>query len=321
MSVSPANPRRVYATIECPPEDSTGGIFRSDDGGATWDRVNGDQKWMVRPWYYGEITADPTDTNTVYVMNLSMWKSTDGGHTFTRLRLPHGDTHALWIDPANARRMISGNDGGATISFDGGSNWSSIMNQPTAQFYHVTTDDQWPYRIYGAQQDNTTVSIVSRSDGGAIDESDWFPVGGGESGYIAPKPGNPNVVIAGTYTGTMTRFDVKTKQTNDISVWLNNYDGGAATDVPTASSGRIRFSTGRTTRACCTPRPTGSSAHRRRQQLGADQPDLTRHDPTTLGPVGGPITYDMTGTEWYVGLGWRSRRARATSCGRDRTTD
>ena len=159
VSVSPANPQRIYANIESPPEDSTGGIFRSDDAGATWRRTNGDQKWMVRPWYYGVVTADPTDTNTVYVMNLSTWKSTDGGRTFARIRVPHGDTHELWIDPKDNRRMISGNDGGATISFDGGGTWSSIMNQPTAQFYHVIADDQWPYRIYGAQQDNTTVSI------------------------------------------------------------------------------------------------------------------------------------------------------------------
>ena len=303
MSVSRANPQRVYATIECPPEDSTGGIFRSDDGGTTWQRTNGDQKWMVRPWYYGEITADPTDTNTVYVMNLSTWKSADGGHTFTRLRLPHGDTHALWIDPANSRRMINGNDGGATISFDGGSNWSSIMNQPTAQFYHVMTDDQWPYRIYGAQQDNTTVGILSRSDDGAIDASDWFPVGGGESGYIAPKPGNPNVVIAGTYTGTMTRYDVRTKQTKDISVWLNNYDGWPARDVPNRFQWTypIVFSTH-------DPRVLYTSANRvfRSTDDGDSwepiSPDLTRHDPATLGPAGGPITYDMTGTEWYASV-------------------
>jgi photosystem II stability/assembly factor-like uncharacterized protein len=303
VSVSRANPQRVYATIECPPEDSTGGIFRSDDAGVTWQRTNGDQKWMVRPWYYGEITADPLDTNTVYVMNLSTWKSTDGGHTFARLRLPHGDTHALWIDPADPGRMISGNDGGATISFDGGSNWSSIMNQPTAQFYHVATDDQWPYRIYGAQQDNTTVSIVSRSDDGAIDESDWWPVGGGESGYIAPKPGNPNIVIAGTYTGTMTRYDVKTKQAKDISVWLNNYDGWPARDVPNRFQWTypILYSTH-------DPRVLYSSANRifRSTDDGnswdAISPDLTRHDPMTLGPAGGPITYDMTGTEWYASV-------------------
>jgi photosystem II stability/assembly factor-like uncharacterized protein len=301
ISVSPANPQRVYATIECPPEDSTGGIFRSDDGGATWQRTSGDQRWMVRPWYYSVVTADPSDTNTVFLMNLSTWKSTDGGRTFSRIRLPHGDTHALWVDPADSRRMISGNDGGATISFDGGGTWSSIMNQPTAQFYHVTTDDQWPYRIYGAQQDNTTVSIVSRSDDGVITPSDWNSVGGGESGYIAPKPGDPNIVIAGTYTGTLTRYDVRTKQTKDISVWLNNYDGWASRDVPN----RFQWTF-----------PILYSKHDSRVLYVAANrifrstndgdswepisPDLTLHDPKTLGPAGGPITYDMTGTEWYA---------------------
>ena len=301
ISVSPANPQRVYATIECPPEDSTGGIFRSDDGGATWDRTSGDQKWMVRPWYYSVVTADPVDANTMYVMNLSTWKSTDGGHSFSRIRLPHGDTHALWIDPKDPKRMISGNDGGATISFDGGEVWSSIQNQPTAQFYHTITDDQWPYRIYGAQQDNTTVSIASRSDNGVITPDDWYPVGGGESGYIAPKPGDPNIVFAGTYTGTMTRYDVRTKQSKDISVWLNNYDGWAARDVPNRFQWTfpIVFSKH-------DPKVLYVTANRvfRSTNEGngweAISGDLTLHDPKTLGPAGGPITYDMTGTEWYA---------------------
>jgi hypothetical protein len=217
------------------------------------------------------------------------------------IRLPHGDTHALWIDPADSRRMISGNDGGATISFDGGGTWSSIMNQPTAQFYHVTTDDQWPYRIYGAQQDNTTVSIVSRSDDGVITPSTGIRSGGGESGYIAPKPGDPNIVIAGTYTGTITRYDVRTKQTKDISVWLNNYDGWAVArraeslpvDVPHS------LLEARSARPVRRGERIFSSTERRRQ-LGADQPRLTLHDPTTLVAAGGPITYDMTGTEWYA---------------------
>ena len=300
ISVSPANPDRIYATIECPPEDSTGGIFRSDDGGATWERTSGDQRWMVRPWYYSVVTADPADANTMYVMNLSTWKSTDGGHTFTRIRLPHGDTHALWIDPHDPKRMISGNDGGATISVDGGTIWSSIMNQPTAQFYHVTTDDQWPYRIYGAQQDNTTVSIRSRSDDGVITTDDWYSVGGGESGYIAPKPGNPNVVVAGTYTGTMTRYDVRTKQTKDVSVWLNNYDGWAARDVPNRFAWTYPIAYSRHD-----PNVLYTTANRvfRSTNDGdsweAISGDLTLHDPRTLGPAGGPITYDMTGTEWY----------------------
>ncbi|MEO7086202.1 MAG: glycosyl hydrolase [Gemmatimonadaceae bacterium] len=301
ISVSPANAQRLYANIEASPEDSTGGIFRSDDAGASWQRTNGDQKWMVRPWYYGSVTADPSDTNTIFVMNLSTWKSTDGGHTFNRLRLPHGDTHELWIDPRDNRRMISGNDGGATISFDGGSVWSTELNQPTAQFYHAITDDQWPYRIYAAQQDNTTVSIVSRSDDGTIGPSDWYPVGGGESGYIAPKPGNPSVVIAGTYTGTMTRYDTRTKQSKDISVWLNNYDGFAARDVPNRFQWTypIVYSTH-------DPKVLYTTANRvfRSTNDGdsweAISPDLTLHDPATLGPVGGPITYDMTGTEWYA---------------------
>jgi photosystem II stability/assembly factor-like uncharacterized protein len=301
VSVSPANPQRVYATIECPPEDSTGGVFRSDDGGATWQRTSGDQRWMVRPWYYSVVTADPSDTNTVFLMNLSTWKSTDGGRTFSRIRLPHGDTHALWVDPRDSRRMISGNDGGATISFDGGGTWSSIMNQPTAQFYHVTTDDQWPYRIYGAQQDNTTVSIVSRSDNGVITPDDWYPVGGGESGYIAPKPGDPNIVIAGTYTGTLTRFDVRTKQTKDISVWLNNYDGWAARDVPNRFQWTFPILYSKHD-----PRVLYVAANRVfRSTNDGDSwepisPDLTLHDPKTLVPAGGPITYDMTGTEWYA---------------------
>src|SRR4051812_30277386 len=301
ISVSPVNPQRLYANIESPPEDSTGGIFRSDDAGATWQRTNGDQKWMVRPWYYGVVTADPVDTNTVYVMNLATWKSTDGGRTFSRIRLPHGDTHELWIDPKDNRRMISGNDGGATVSFDGGGTWSSIMNQPTAQFYHAITDDAWPYRIYGAQQDNTTVGIRSRSDDGVITAQDWYPVGGGESGYIAPKPGEPNTIVAGGYTGTMTKYDPRTQQMKDISVWLNNYDGWAARDVPNRFQWTFPIVYSRHD-----PNVLYVTANRvfRSTNDGdsweAISGDLTVHDPKTLGPVGGPITLDMTGTEWYA---------------------
>ena len=301
VAISRTNPQRVYASIESPPKDSAGGIFRSDDAGKTWQRVNGDQTFMVRPWYYSVVVADPKNENTVYVMNLDTWKSIDGGKTFQHLRVPHGDTHVLWIDPANPDRMISGNDGGAAVSFDGGRSWSSEMNQPTAQFYHVITDDQWPYRIYGAQQDNTTVSIVSRSDNGRIVESDFFPVAGGESGYIAPKPGDPNTVVGGGYTGTTMRMDVRSKQVKDISPGLNNYDGWPASDVPH----RFQWTY-----------PLFYSSHDRSVLYAAAQhvfrsttdgdswelisPDLTYHDPKTLGPVGGPVTLDMTGTEWYA---------------------
>jgi photosystem II stability/assembly factor-like uncharacterized protein len=301
ISVSAAEPRRLYATIETPPQDSTGGIYRSDDAGQSWERTSGDQRWMVRPWYYSVIRADPSDANTVYVMNLSTWRSIDGGHTFTRLRVPHGDTHDLWIDPHDSKRLISGNDGGATISIDGGESWSTIMNQPTAQFYHVTTDDQFPYRIYGAQQDNTTVSIASRSDDGEIDIQDWNAVGGGESGYIAPKPGDPNIVIAGTYTGTLTRFDVRTHQTKDISVGLNNYDGWPVSEVPNRFQWTFPILYSRHA-----PNELYVAANRVfRSTNDGDSwevmsPDLTLHDPATLGAVGGPVTHDMTGTEWYA---------------------
>src|SRR6266571_3017696 len=160
VTVSPANPSRLWASVEAP--DSLGGIFRSDDAGKSWERVNAEQKFMIRPWYFSSVTADPVDENTMYVLNLGTWRSVDGGRTFSRVRVPHGDCHVLWIDPRDPKRMIEGNDGGATVSFDGGATWSTVYNQPTAQFYHVATDDQFPYRIYGAQQDNSTVSIASR---------------------------------------------------------------------------------------------------------------------------------------------------------------
>ena len=301
VAVSAADPQRLYATIETPPEDSTGGIFRSDDGGQSWQRTSGDQRWMVRPWYYSVVRADPNDANTMYLMNLSTWRSIDGGHTFTRLRVPHGDTHDLWIDPNDSKRLISGNDGGATVSLDGGESWSSVMNQPTAQFYHVTTDDQFPYRIYGAQQDNTTVSIASRSDDGTISREDWYDVGGGESGYIAPKPNDPNTIIAGTYTGTLTRYDVRTRHAKDISVGLNNYDGWPSSRVPNRFQWTFPILYSRHE-----PNELYVAANRvfRSTNDGdsweAVSPDLTLHDPATMGPVGGPVTHDMTGTEWYA---------------------
>jgi photosystem II stability/assembly factor-like uncharacterized protein len=301
VAVSPADPERLYATIETPPEDSTGGIFRSDDGGRSWQRTSGDQRWMVRPWYYSVVRADPTDPNTMYVMNLSTWRSIDGGHTFTRLRLPHGDTHDLWIDPKDSKRLISGNDGGATVSIDGGESWSSIMNQPTAQFYHVTTDDQFPYRIYGAQQDNTTVSIASRSDDGAISREDWYDVGGGESGYIAPKPNDPSTIIAGTYTGTLTRYDVRTRHAKDISVGLNNYDGWPSSRVPNRFQWTfpILYSRHRPNELYVAANRVFRSTNDG-ESWDAVSPDLTLHDPATMGPVGGAVTRDMTGTEWYA---------------------
>src|SRR5438034_151897 len=256
---------------------------------------------MIRPWYFSFVTADPADENTMYVLNLGTWRSVDGGRTFSRIRVPHGDCHVLWIDPRDSKRMIEANDGGATVSFDGGATWSTVYNQPTAQFYHVATDDQFPYRIYGAQQDNSTVSIASRSDDGAITLRNWYPVGGGESGYIAPQPGDATIVYAGTYMGTLTRYDHRTAQARDVSVWLNNYDGYAAADVPYRFQWTfpIVFSP----HAKNTLYATAQKVFKTTDGGGSWQaisPDLTLHDPATLGPVGGPITRDMTGTEWYA---------------------
>src|SRR6266704_3294347 len=247
------------------------------------------------------LTADPAEENTVYVLNLGTWRSVDGGKTFSRVRVPHGDCHTLWIDPRNPRRMIEGNDGGATVSLDGGAAWSTVQNQPTAQFYHVATDDQFPYRIYGAQQDNSTVSIASRSDDGAITLRDWYPVGGGESGYIAPQPGDATIVYAGTYMGTLTRYDHRTAQARDVSVWLNNYDGYAAADVPYRFQWTfpIVFSPHAKNTLYATAQKVLKTTDGGRSWQ-AISPDLTVHDPATLGPVGGPITRDMTGTEWYA---------------------
>lgn len=299
VSVSPANGQRVYANIEA--QDSLGGVFRSDNGGATWTRTNSEQKFVVRPFYYMSITADPVNENTVYIMNLQVSRSIDGGRTFTTVRVPHGDTHIMWVDPKNPQRLINGNDGGATVSLDGGRTWSSQNNQPTSQFYHVTTDQSQPYRILGAQQDNTTVNIAHRSDFGSITERDWWPVAGCENAYIAVDPRNPDVTFGGCYMGQLSRHDHKTNMRRDVSVWLGNYDGMAVADVPQ----RFQWTF-----------PIHFSHHdpdvlytasqylwRSRNQGGSWEKisgDLTQHDPATMGRSGGPVSGDMTGTEWYA---------------------
>ncbi len=198
-----ANSDRVYALIQA----TEGGLYRSDDGGQKWQLINPDRKLIQRAWYYMDVFVDPKSPDVLYVLDVQFFKSTDGGHTFNKLRPPHGDNHALWIDPMNTQRMITGDDGGASVTLNGGKTWTAQLNQPTAQFYHVITDNRFPYYVYGAQQDNTTVAIASRSDSGSIDRTDWYPVGGGESGYIAPYPPDPNIVYAGGYEGELTRFD------------------------------------------------------------------------------------------------------------------
>ncbi|MEQ1646927.1 MAG: glycosyl hydrolase, partial [Pyrinomonadaceae bacterium] len=191
ITVSPVNPNRLFAMVE----NKDGGLFTSNDGGDNWQRVSESPAIRQRPWYYNRVYCDTENENTVYVLNVGFHKSIDGGRTFTTIGVPHSDNHDLWIAPNDAKRMINGNDGGANVSFNSGGTWTE-QDQATAQFYRVTTDNDFPYNIYGAQQDNSTIRIASRSDGGAITEGDWFAVGGGESGWIAPHPENSDVVFA-----------------------------------------------------------------------------------------------------------------------------
>jgi photosystem II stability/assembly factor-like uncharacterized protein len=300
--VSPARTERVWAIVEA--ED--GGLFRSDDGGTTWARINEDRNLRLRPWYYCHAVADPLDPDTVYVLNIKAWKSTDGGRTFTQLTTRHGDNHDLWIDPRDPRRMIEGNDGGACVSVNGGASWSTIYNQPTAQFYHVATDTRFPYRVYGTQQDNSAMSVPSRSYKGAILSSDGYAVGSSESGHIAVRPDNPDVVFSGAVGsapgggGVLLRYDHATGQARMVTVWPEVYFGWGAKDL------KYRFQW--TFPILISPHDpnilyTAGNIVFRSTDDGASwepiSPDLTRGDPSTLEPSGGPITRDTTGAEHY----------------------
>jgi photosystem II stability/assembly factor-like uncharacterized protein len=291
-----ANSDRVYAIVEA----KEGGLYRSDDGGESWHLVNGSHSLYQRPWYYMHVIADPQDADTVYVLDVEFFKSTDGGRTFNKIKVPHGDNHGLWIDPKNPRRMIASNDGGATVSLDGGKTWSRQDNQPTAQFYHVTTDTGDPYYVYGAQQDNSTIAISSRSDDGEIGRKDWFPIGGGEAGYIAPYPPDPNIVYAGDYEGNITRFDKRTGQVKNIAVWPD------LSDARGAASLEHRFQW--TAPIVISPHDPNTIYYGGERifkttdggmRWEAISPDLTRNDKSKQQPSGGPITIDDTGTEYY----------------------
>ncbi len=296
VAVSGANPNRVWAVVEA----EKGGIYRSDDGGETWHLLTDDHRFRQRAWYYSHIFADPKSADTVYILNTASYRSNDGGKTFTPLHTPHGDNHGLWIDPTNPNRLINGNDGGATISTDGGQHWTTLYNQPTAQFYHVTTDNRFPYYIYGAQQDNSTVGIASASSEGGIDRANWYDVGGGESGYIAPDPTDPQIVYAGSYGGEITRYDHRTGETLGVNPWPVNPIGWAAADV------KHRFQW---------TEPIVFSPHDPKTLYFAGEvlfkttdggmswniisPDLTRNDKQKQQASGGPITKDNTGVEVY----------------------
>jgi photosystem II stability/assembly factor-like uncharacterized protein len=302
VAVSPADGRRVYAVVEA----DDGALFRSDDGGATWQRGSQEAGLRGRPWYYMHVFADPRDVDTVWVADYSLWKSIDGGKTFGEVATPHGDNHDLWIDPANPRRMIEGNDGGACVSFNGGQSWSSIYNQPTAQFYHVCADDQRPYRIYGSQQDNWAISLPSQSHRGAITTIDQIQPGGGESGYIAVKPGDPNVVVGGSIgtgpgMGRLVHYDHRSGQERIISVWPEAYGMG---NPPVDHRYRFQW-TFPVFYSRWEPRELWIAGNRIFRSVDEGHSweivseDLTRNDATRLGLSGGPITRDNTGAEIY----------------------
>lgn len=294
IAVSGANSNRIWANIEA----DSGGVFRSDDGGKTWIQTNADRNLRQRAWYYTKIYADPKDTNVVYDSNVSFMKSTDGGKTFRAVQgMGHGDSHAMWIDPKNASRMIEGDDGGATVSVDGGKTWSD-EDFATAQFYHVVATTHFPYRICGAQQDNSTLCGPSR---GSLDIADWLEAGGGESGFIAPRYDNPDIVYAGSYGNLLTRKDMQTGITVNVNPWPDNPMGHPAKDI------KYRFQW---------TFPIIVSKHNSNVVYAGSQvvhkstnggkswtvisPDLTYHDPATLGNSGGPLTKDQTSVEYYA---------------------
>ena len=308
LALSPSKPNRIWAIIEA--ENEQTGVYRTDDAGATWQVVSQFADLFQRPWYYHHLAADPKNSETLWVLNIDMWKSGDGGKTYKKIDPPHGDNHQLWIDPNDTNRMVQANDGGGTVTFDGGKSWSSIYNQPTAQMYHVITDNKFPYRAYGAQQDNTTISVPSRSDYGAIYPHENYDVGGGESGYIAFDKNDPSLIFAANHHW-LTRLNLKTNQLKDVSVIPDDMYGYGSADLA------YRFQW--TYPVMVSPHnpkvlyATSQYVHRSTDQGASWQiisPNLSRSDPTTLektptmndesiGKDWGPIKRDNTGVEWY----------------------
>jgi photosystem II stability/assembly factor-like uncharacterized protein len=300
VALSPAAPHRVWALIEA----DEGGLFRSDDAGGTWIRVNDERNLRQRAFYYTRVYADPLDPDVMYALNTGFYRSRDGGVTFRPIRVPHGDNHDLWIAPDNPDRMINANDGGANVSFNGGQTWTD-QNYSTAQFYRVMTTNHFPYWICGAQQDNSTACITPRGwehlsdNAGGPDH--LIPVGGCESGYIASKPDDPDIFYAGCYGGSLSRFNYGNGQIRPVNVWPENPMGQSAEDLiervqwtfPIVfshhASNVLYTGTQKVWRT--------TTEGQRWEQIS---PDLTRADPTTMGPSGGPITRDQTSVETYA---------------------
>ncbi len=304
LAASPAQPGRVWAIIENQPD---GGLYRSDDYGETWVVGSKDNRFISRAWYYMHLTADPVDAETIYINNLNFWKSTDGGHNFSEISTPHGDNHDLWIHPDNNRVLAHGNDGGACVSLNGGASWSSIYNQPTAQIYHLDTDSNEPYYVYGTQQDNSSLRVPSRSRYSSITWEDCDIIGSGESGYIAVHPDDPDIVYVGAIGSSpgggncLQRYDHRVQQIRLISTWPRSSTGlGAQAD-------KYRFAW--TYPIVFSPHDSDTIYIGGNQVLKTTDegqswreisPDLTRADPETLKPSGGPINKDAVGAEHYA---------------------
>ena len=305
VTVSPAQSNRVWVLVEC----EKSGLYRSDDGGDTWQLISPNRDLLHRPWYYTHVFADSTHSDTVYVTNFDMWKSTNGGKDFHEVTTPHGDNHDLWIDPVNNQRMVQGNDGGANVSFNGGETWSTIYNQPTAQIYRMDIDNQFPYRVYGTQQDNTSISVPSAAEWGVITMADCTIPGTGESGFITVHPEDPNIVYVGCVgsspggNGALQRYDHSTRQARLVNVWPEQQTGVPQREL------KYRFAW--TFPIVFSPHDPktlyagGNHLFRTRnegQSWEAISPDLSRNDPEKLGSSGGPLTGDGASAEAYASL-------------------
>ncbi len=300
ITVSPVNASRLWAIIE---NTEAPGVYRSDDAGQTWQRVNQDRALLQRAWYYCRIYADSKDLDKVFVLNVSYGESKDGGKTFVLKDAPHGDHHDLWIDPLNNMRMVMADDGGAQVSNDGGKSWTTYYNQPTAQFYRVTTDNAFPYNILGAQQDNTSVRMPHRTKGIAITDKDWLELSIGESAHLAVDPSDPSIIYGSDYKGYMSMQNLRNGQERSTNVWP---------DLPAGSGAEVmkyRFNWNY---------PLLFSPHNPAKLYAGSNylhvsynggsswqvisPDLTRAEPETIRSSGGPITQDNTGAEYYANL-------------------
>ncbi|MFT7475274.1 MAG: photosystem II stability/assembly factor-like uncharacterized protein [Verrucomicrobiales bacterium] len=302
VSISPANSERVWAMVEATGRDR--GLYRSDDGGETWTKTSGKAELAWRPWYYMHVIAHPTDPDTVYVMDMKAWKSIDGGKEWEEFQTPHGDNHDLWIDPSDPQRMIGCDDGGAWVSLNDGKSWSTIYNQLTAQFYHLAVDDQFPYLVYGTQQDNSSIAVPSRTYTGAISWGDCYAPGTAESGYIAPKPGDPDTVFVGAIGSSpgggdaLQKYDHVSKQIQLVSVWPESSHDGNTADVRFQWTYPIVFSPQDANVLYVAGNKVFRSSNEG-QSWDTISPDLTHADPDTMG-VSGPLTMDSAGAEMYA---------------------